>query len=200
MWASLGSGFIIGLGLIVAIGAQNLLVLQYGIQRNYPALTAFICIVCDASLIILGVLGLGAVLQTFPMIIEWFRWLGAAWLLFLALRNFKVALASSSLNATDALDKKSIKAVVLTTLAVTLLNPHVYLDTVILLGGISTQYPEPRMFALGAIAGSIIWFSSLSFAGVQLAPWLSKPKVWKVLNFLIGMLLLLIAFRLAVVR
>lgn len=200
MGLSFGSGLIIGLGLIVAIGAQNLLVLQYGIQKNHPALTALICIVCDATLILAGVLGLGTLLQSFPQIIEWFRWLGALWLVILAGRNIRVALSSSALISASSDTTKSAKLVITTTLAVTLLNPHVYLDTVILLGGISTQYSQPLMFATGAITGSVLWFSGLAFAGVQLAPWLSRPKVWRVLNFLIAILLLVIAWQLAVVR
>lgn len=200
MGLSFGSGLIIGLGLIVAIGAQNLLVLQYGIQKNHPALAAFICIVCDALLILAGVLGLGRLLQAFPQVIAWFRWLGALWLIFLACRNFRVALSSSALTASASASEKSARAVVAATLAVTLLNPHVYLDTVILLGGISTQYSQPLLFAAGAITGSVLWFSGLAFAGVQLAPWLSRPKVWRVLNFLIAFLLLAIAWQLAVAR
>ncbi len=197
VWPSVMSGFGVGLGLIVAIGAQNLLVLQHGIAKTWPAVTALICIVCDVTLILLGVMGLGAALMAWPEVIVWFRYLGALWLLILALQNFRSAFADQAFGASDKPGRERLWPVVASTLAVTLLNPHVYLDTVILLGGLSTQYAYPMFFALGAIIASTLWFSALAFAGVQLAPLLSKPKVWRVLNGIIGLILVLIALQLA---
>lgn len=197
VWPSMTSGFGVGLGLIVAIGAQNLLVLQHGIAKTYPAITALICIVCDVTLILFGVMGLGATLMAWPTLIVWFRYLGALWLLILAMQNFRSAFSDQALSVTDANEGPSLWAVIGATLAVTLLNPHVYLDTVILLGGLSTQYAYPMYFALGAVIASILWFSALAFAGVQLAPLLSRPQVWRRVNVLIGLALLLIAGQLA---
>lgn len=197
VWPSIVSGFGVGLGLIVAIGAQNLLVLQHGIAKTWPAVTALICIVCDVTLILLGVMGLGATLMSWPELIVWFRYLGALWLAILAMQNFRAALGNQVLSAEQRSSQRRLWPVIGSTFAVTLLNPHVYLDTVILLGSLSTQYAFPMYFALGAIIASIIWFSALAFAGVQLAPLLSRPKVWRRVNFLIGLTLLLIALQLA---
>lgn len=197
VWPSMVSGFGVGLGLIVAIGAQNLLVLQHGIAKTWPGVTALICILCDVTLILLGVMGLGATLMAWPALIVWFRYLGALWLVILALQNFRAAFSDQVLRANDVSRQPRLRAVVGATLAVTLLNPHVYLDTVILLGGLSTQYAYPMYFALGAIVASILWFSALAFAGVQLAPILSRPKIWRRVNFLIGLALVLIALQLA---
>jgi len=197
MWSSILNGFGVGIGLIVAIGAQNLLVLQHGISKNFPVVTALICIVCDAALILLGVLGLGALLLSWPQMINWFRYLGALWLVYLAIQNLRAAFTSTKLEADAVVQVKTLTVTVASTLAVTLLNPHVYLDTVILLGGLSTQYAYPLYFALGAMLASTVWFSALAFAGVQLAPILSKPKAWRILNGVIGLILCLIALQLA---
>jgi len=179
-------GFGLGGGLIVAIGAQNAYVLSQAVRRNYLLIIPVICIVCDAVLIVAGVSGVGTIVASSPQLTGLATWGGAAFLFWYGARALRSALKGGHLEA-NQVAAPTLKAVVAATLAVTLLNPHVYLDTVILLGSVSGQYEQSGrvLFAAGAISASILWFFSLSIGGRMLAPLFKRPLAWRVLDGLV---------------
>ena len=183
MITAFAHGFGTGGGLIVAIGAQNAFVLSQGIRRNHHLMIALICIVCDAIFISAGVAGLGGVISDNPNLSQWAAWGGAGFLIFYGLRSLLSALRGGCLDANDQVER-SLRAAIMTTLAVTLLNPHFYLDTVILMGSVSSQfYGQGRLyFLVGAVSASILWFIGLSFGGQILAPLFTKEISWRVLD------------------
>lgn len=186
------TGVLTGLGLIVAIGAQNAYVLRQGIHRQHVAIVVAICAISDALLIILGVAGVGALVADHPTALNIMKWLGAAYLVWFAITSFRSALRPQALELSGPVKRSGVIA---TTLALTYLNPHVYLDTVLMLGNIANQHGADGRwwFAGGAITGSIVWFSALGFGARAVAPWMSKPSVWRVLDVIIGCMMLLIA-------
>lgn len=183
MIVSYMEGFGIGAGLIIAIGAQNAFVLSQSVRRNHPLLIAMICALCDAVLITLGVTGVGAAVAASPVLGRVAAWGGAVFLFWCGFGAFRSMLRGGSLQA-DVAAETSIRAVVLATLAVTLLNPHVYLDTVVTLGGISGRLPEAEryVFGAGAATASVVWFLTLSLGGRALAPVFTRPTAWRVLD------------------
>ncbi|ACN14092.1 LysE1 [Desulforapulum autotrophicum HRM2] len=179
-------GFGTGGGLIVAIGAQNAFVLSQGVRKNHPLIIALTCIVCDAVFITAGIAGFGTAVASNPLLSQWVAWGGAAFLFFYGAGSLRSAITGGSLDA-DGQAALSVKAAVTTTLAVTLLNPHFYLDTVVLLGGISSRFQgQNRMsFWAGSIAASILWFLSLSFGARLLAPLFRQQIAWRILDSLV---------------
>lgn len=176
----------VGAGLIIAIGAQNAFVLSQGVRRSYPLLIALICWWCDCVLILAGMAGLGKAVSTHPQWMRLAAWGGAAFLLVYGFRSMQAALAGGRLE-TGGPSVITARAAVLTTLAVTLLNPHVYLDTVVLLGSLSGQFAGAGRyaFAAGAITASFVWFFSLSLGARLLAPLFRRPAAWRVLDGLV---------------
>lgn len=191
------SGLLTGLSLIVAIGAQNTFVLRQGLMRNHVGIAVLICICADVLLIAAGTAGLGIVVQEFPSVLVVLKWAGAAYLAFLAYQSFRRAAHKEALDPTAA-TRLSLKAVAGTTLAMTFLNPHVYLDTVVLLGALANQHPgEQWFFAAGAMLGSVIWFIALGFGAQALAPLVKSPRTWRIIDLVIGVILTVLAIRLA---
>ncbi len=188
-------GFGLGAGLIIAIGAQNAFVLRQGLTRSYVFITALICALCDAVLIALGVGGVGTLITRNPGLTTFARWGGAAFLFWYGARAFWSALKPSALDAADASHSASLRGTVLTVLALSLLNPHVYLDTVVLLGSIGGQYPadERLTFALGAMLASWCWFFGLAYGAAWLAPLFRRPVAWRILDAGIGCIMWAIA-------
>nr|WP_320014429.1 LysE/ArgO family amino acid transporter [uncultured Desulfobacter sp.] len=179
-------GFGTGGGLIVAIGAQNAFVLSQGVRKNHHLVVALICIICDAVFISAGVAGFGSFVSGNPVFSQWVTWGGAGFLIFYGFGSFRSAVKGGRLQTRDnAL--RSLGAAVIATLAVTLLNPHFYLDTVILLGSISSQFHgQMRLyFWIGAVCASVIWFISLSLGGQMLAPLFQKQISWRILDSLV---------------
>lgn len=183
-------GFLTGGGLIVAIGAQNALVLRQGLMRQHVAPVVAVCALSDMLLIAVGVFGLGRLIASSPLMLELFRWGGAAFLLVYAA---KAALRAASTRA--GLQAQAGSATLATvlggTLAMTYLNPHVYLDTVVLLGTIGSQQPaEARMsFAAGAMLASAMWFSLLGFGAAAVAGPLRRPVVWRSIDAVIAVVM-----------
>ena len=175
MIAPFVQGFGVGGGLILAIGAQNAFVLSQGVRRNHHMIIALICIICDAVFISAGVAGFGGAVSNNPTLSQWVTWGGAGFLIFYGLRSLRSALRGGSMDTSDQA-VRTLRAAIITTLAVTLLNPHFYLDTVILLGGVSSQFHgESRFFFwIGAVSASTLWFISLSLGGQMLAPLFQK--------------------------
>lgn len=181
-------GIGIGGGLIIAIGAQNAFVLSQGVRRNFPLQTALVCSLCDASLILIGVSGVGALVASNPLLSQLASWLGAVFLLCYGYRSFRSALKGGNLE-TVTVAIPSRRKLLLATLALTFLNPHVYLDTIVLVGGISGQLgqSERYLFGAGAISASILWFFSLSLGAGFLAPLFRKPAAWRGLDLLVAL-------------
>lgn len=175
-----------GGGLIVAIGAQNAFVLSQGVRGNHQAIIALICILCDAIFITAGVAGFGAAVSTNVFFSQWVTWGGAGFLFFYGWRSLRSAVRGASLDSSGRA-VRSLKAAILTTLAVTLLNPHFYLDTVILLGSVSSQFHEENrlFFWAGAVLASTLWFICLSLGGRMLAPLFKKQISWRILDSLV---------------
>jgi L-lysine exporter family protein LysE/ArgO len=178
------AGLVAGLSLIIAIGAQNAFVLRQGILRRHVLAVVTICVVADALLIVLGALGAGAVVSGNPGLVGVLRWGGGAYLVWFAITALRAAHRPEGLATARA---GSGRSAVVTILALTFLNPHVYLDTVVMLGSIGATFGEGRwLFAGGAVTGSILWFPALALAGRRLAGVLARPRTWQVLNLFIG--------------
>ena len=178
------AGLLTGLTLIVAIGAQNAFVLRQGIRREHLAPVVLICIAADVLLIGLGTAGVGALVSAHPGLVRVVTWLGAAYLVGYGLVALRRAAHPEALSASVAATRGSVVA---TTLAITFLNPHVYLDTVLMLGSIANGHGEQRWaFAGGAAAGSAIWFTALGLGARALAGPLGRPGTWRVLDGVIG--------------
>ena len=190
-------GFLAGLSLIIAIGAQNAFVIRQGLTKKFVLLTVLICACSDALLIALGASGLGALIKSNKDLLEFVRWFGVAYLLWFAFKSARSAFKQEVLNSAGEASANK-KGVVLTVLALTFLNPHVYLDTVILLGSISNQFGSDKwFFVLGATVASFIWFTAIGFGAKSASRFMSRPIFWKVLDSIIAAIMLSIAAFLA---
>ncbi len=190
-------GFLAGLSLIVAIGAQNAFVIRQGLSRQHVFVVVAICAIADAALIALGIAGLGAIIQGLPWLLEGVRWFGVAYLTWFGIKSVRSAFKNDAMDVSGA-QTTSLKKVVAAVLGFTLLNPHVYLDTVILLGSISNQFAEDRwFFGFGAMTASIVWFSAIGFGARAASRYMSKPIFWRVLDSIIAAVMFTIAFYLA---
>ena len=191
------TGFVTGLTLITAIGAQNAYLLRLGLARTHVALAVAVCAASDALLMSLGTAGVGSVVAAAPAVLEIVRWVGVAYLALFALASFRRAARSEVLLPSDAA-RPTARAVLATTLAFTYLNPHVYLDTLLLIGSLANQHGSDRwLFTAGAATASLVGFSALGFGARWLAPVMSRPLTWRILDTAIGVLMLLIAWTLA---
>lgn len=184
--AVFGTGFVTGGGLIVAIGAQNAFVLARAVKGEHPLLVTAICALCDALLIACGVLGLGALVATNPLLTKFAAAGGVVFLFIYGLSAFKSALRGDVLTAEEESEpvRPDWRSVALATLAVTLLNPHVYLDTIVFLGSVAGQFPDASrpLFGLGAATASLCWFTALTLFGRALGPLFSRPHTWRILD------------------
>ncbi|MFH9009545.1 LysE/ArgO family amino acid transporter [Streptomyces afghaniensis] len=182
------AGFGTGLSLIVAIGAQNAFVLRQGIRRDAVLAVVGICALSDAALIALGVGGVGAVVVAWPGALTAIGWIGGAFLLcYGALAARRVFRPDGGALRTDGEAAGSRRRAVLTCLAMTWLNPHVYLDTVFLLGSVAADHGPLRWtFGLGAVLASLCWFAALGFGARMLGRFLAKPAAWRVLDGLVA--------------
>jgi len=191
-------GLLTSMGLIMAIGAQNAFVIRQALTRKYVLVIVVICAVADASLIVLGIAGLGAVIEGLPWLMELLRWFGVVYLIWFGLNSLRSAFKGDSLNAAKG-ESKTLKQVVISLLGFTFLNPHFYLDTVILLGSIGNSFGENKwFFAAGAALGSCIWFFSIGFGARAASRFMSKPIFWKVLDITIAVIMFAIAILLAI--
>lgn len=196
-YSSYLNGLLVALGLIMAIGAQNAFVLAQSLRREHHVSVALVCMTCDAILITAGVFGLAALLQQYPLAMEVTRWGGVLFLVGYSLLALRRAFADQSLVAGAAeRPLRARRAVLLTTLAITLLNPHVYLDTMVLIGSIGAQQSWPVWFVAGAASASILWFFSLALGAARLAPMLQRPITWRIIDLLVAVMMLKVAWTL----
>lgn len=194
------TGLLTGLSLIVAIGAQNAFVLRQGLLKKHVLVIVLICAISDATLITLGVLGLGSLISALPWLLEVIRWVGVAFLIWYGSSSLRRFMKNESLEAATS-ESGNLKQTVLTVLALTFLNPHVYLDTVIFIGGIANQFGDQKwLFVLGAITASFIWFFSLGFGASKASVLVSKPGFWKILDIFIAAVMFSLAITLAVAK
>lgn len=192
------AGCAIGLGLIVAIGAQNAFVLRQGILRQHVFVICLFCALSDALLILVGVAGLGALIEAFPALLVAVTLFGIAFLGWYGLLAARRALRPVALAAGQG-GAGSLPAALATCLTLTFLNPHVYLDTVILVGSLAAPYSGPARvaYALGAMAASFLWFFGLGYGARLLTPLFARPAAWRVLDTLIALVMFAIAIRLS---
>jgi L-lysine exporter family protein LysE/ArgO len=189
------AGFALGFSLILAIGAQNAFVLRQGLRREHVLPLVLTCAISDAVLIAAGVAGFGALAEAVPWLETVMRYGGAAFLIWYGASNLRSAWRGGQvLEAGQAAG--SLKTAILTCLALTWLNPHVYLDTVVLLGSISAQYDDRVAFGAGAVAASFVFFFSLGYGARILDPLFRRPESWRVLDVIIGLTMWAIAVKL----
>lgn len=190
-------GLLTGFSLIIAIGAQNAFVIRQGLRREHILLIVLICAISDAALILVGTGGLGRIIQGNQIALEIIRWFGVAYLTWFGLRSLRSAFKSQSLQVGEVLQARA-GDVARSALALTFLNPHVYLDTVILLGSVANQFESDRwFFALGACLASIIWFTIIGFGARSASRFMSKPIFWKILDSIIALVMFSIGITLA---
>jgi len=191
-------GFIVTFSLIVAIGAQNAYILKLGLLRQYVGLAVTLCILFDTLLISAGVLGLGFFVKGNQILINSIAIIGIVFLCFYSFISLKSAFKNESIQIDDKVKTNPLGKVITMLLVFTFLNPHTYLDTVLLIGGIGANLSDDLKlyFLLGAITGSSIWFISLGYGARFLIPLFKKPITWKVLDISIGIIMLIIAYSL----
>ncbi len=194
-------GFSLGFSLILAIGAQNAFVLKQGLKGEHVLLVSLICALSDALLILIGVSGFHVLVASFPALVTIARYGGAGFLLVYGLISFYKALRNQQGLQPSEIKSNSPWQSALTCLAFTWLNPHVYLDTVVLLGSVSTQFREQiTWFTAGAISASFAFFFALGYGARLLRPVFAKPGAWRILDFLIGCIMWGIALRLVFMK
>ena len=188
-------GFALGLGLIVAIGAQNAFVLRQGLRREHVGAVVAFCALADALLITAGVFGMARALGERPQLARALALAGAAFLAWYGWKAFARLRQAGSLQAATGNEALSRRTALAQAAAFTLLNPHVYLDTVLLVGGLGAQQPVPLQawFAAGASTASVVWFGLLGVGARWLAPWFARPAAWRVLDGLIGVTMAVLA-------
>ncbi len=195
--SALWPGFALSFSLILAIGAQNAFVLRQGLRRAHVFAVCLTCAVSDALLIALGVSSFAVIAEALPWITPVFRYGGAAFLIVYGAKAFWAAWTGGEALAAGGAGVGSLKATILTVLALTWLNPHVYLDTVVLLGSVSTQYGEAALwFGVGAVAASFVFFFSLGYGAQLLAPFFARPRAWQILDVVVGLVMWAIAAKL----
>ncbi|QLE85430.1 amino acid transporter [Shewanella sp. Scap07] len=170
----------IGASLIMAVGAQNAFVLKQGLKQQHSMPIAALCSFIDAVMILAGVAGFGHLIQAFPLLKDIASIGGAVFLFAYGTAALKSSFVEHTMEQASQLQGQTLKAAILTTLGISLLNPHLYLDTVVLLGSISTQFvgSDRSMFGAGAVLASFLWFFSLSFGARFLSPLFQNPKAW----------------------
>ena len=193
-------GFFTGLSLIVAIGAQNAYVLRQGLRREHEIAIATLCTLADAALILAGTAGIGALVQAAPLALEVLRWAGVAFLLTYAVMAIRRAMAPEALTVSGQAEGGLRKAL-LTAAALTFLNPHVYLDTMLFVGSLANQHHDQKWtFAVGAAIASAVWFYGLAIGARKLTRFFAKPSTWRVLDFGVAGVMVLVAISLSLTK
>ncbi|WP_367106798.1 LysE/ArgO family amino acid transporter [uncultured Psychrobacter sp.] len=190
------SGFLLGLSLIIAIGSQNAFVLKQGLRREHLFFICLFCAVSDALLISAGVAGFGTVTARYPQVVDIAKLVGVVFLLGYGLQSLYASVRLSHALSTEGQVITSLKRALLLCFGFTWLNPHVYLDTLVLVGMVSTGASSKLVFASGAISASFVFFFALGYGAQLLKPLFTKPKAWNILDALVGILMLYLAWHL----
>lgn len=190
------SGFLLGLSLIIAIGSQNAFVLKQGLKREHIFFVCLFCALSDAILISAGVGGFGAVTARYPHIVDVAKFAGVVFLLGYGLQSLYASVRLSQALTVEGQVVSSLKKALLLCFGFTWLNPHVYLDTLVLVGMVSTGASSKVVFAAGAVSASFFFFFALGYGARLLKPLFAKPKAWNVLDALVGILMLYLAWHL----
>lgn len=198
MTSTFFAGFALGFSLILAIGAQNAFVLRQGLRREHVFWICLTCAVSDALLITAGVAGFGSLATYVPWFEPVMRYGGAAFLIVYGAMSMRSAWRGGSALVTVNGSSSGLVTSLMTVLAFTWLNPHVYLDTVVLIGSISAQYPDRLQFGLGAVTSSFVFFFTLGYGARLLAPLFSRARAWQVLDVLIAVIMWAIAIKLLI--
>lgn len=192
------NGLMLGLSLITALGPQNVFLIRQGALRNHAGLSALICFFCDIILVCASVAGLHEVLKLHPTLQEWVTWFGVAFLLFYGCKALKQALSKEKQAATTEERNPNRWQIIMLALGFSLLNPHAIIDSLVIIGGGSSQFPEHQQaFLLGVLTSSLLWFSTLTFTTHYFAHVLSRATVWKRIEFSSGLLMLFLSLKLA---
>ena len=198
MFAAALSGFLMGGTLIIAIGAQNSFLIEQSLKRQWAGVFVLLFIVSDAISISLGAMGFGLLLQKYPLLISITKWAGVVFLLWFAISKLKASMANDALVIAMANKPLSFKRAFLVALAVTWLNPHFYLDTLILMGNLASQWQENKWwFVTGAIGASIAWFAGVSTLTAKFAHYMQRPSFWRWFNRLNAAILSAVSVQLA---
>lgn len=190
MWQSYLNGMLVAAGLIIAIGAQNAFVLAQSLRREHHLSVAALCVLCDAILVSLGVFGLAKILAENPTLLAIARWGGVTFLVWYGIKALRRAVSPDAMADAAQTGPRSRRTVLMAALAVTLLNPHVYLDTVLLIGSLGAQQTAPGAYAMGAASASLLWFFTLAFGAAWLAPWLARPTTWRLVDLMVAVMML----------
>ena len=190
------SGFAVSFSLILAIGSQNAFVLKQGLKREHVFIICLFCAITDALLISAGVAGFGAVTARYPKAIEWAKMAGVVFLLVYGVQSLYASMTQSHAMSTEGQATSSLKKALLLCMGFTWLNPHVYLDTLVLIGMVSTKAVSKLAFIAGAVTASALFFFSLGYGARLLSPLFAKPKAWNILDSLVGVLMLYLAWQL----
>ncbi|QTF07033.1 arginine exporter ArgO [Brenneria izadpanahii] len=192
-------GFIFGAAMILPLGPQNAFVMNQGIRRQYHLMIALLCSLSDVALICAGVFGGSALLSHSSLLVGVITWSGVAFLLWYGWGAFKAVFSKDSAVVKREVMAQSRWRILATMLAVTWLNPHVYLDTFVVLGSLGSQFTGSGRgwFALGSITASFLWFFALALLAARLSPWLNTPRAQRVINLFVGMVMWMIALQLA---
>ncbi|MGP5551637.1 LysE/ArgO family amino acid transporter [Psychrobacter celer] len=190
------SGFLLGLSLIIAIGSQNAFVLKQGLKREHVFFVCLFCALSDAILISADVGGFGAVTARYPHIVDVAKFAGVVFLLGYGLQSLYASVRLSQALTVEGQVVSSLKKALLLCFGFTWLNPHVYLDTLVLVGMVSTGASSKVVFAAGAVSASFFFFFALGYGARLLKPLFAKPKAWNVLDALVGILMLYLAWHL----
>ncbi|MEX0299716.1 MAG: LysE/ArgO family amino acid transporter [Kordiimonas sp.] len=195
-------GFIVSIGLLMAIGPQNAYLLRQGLRRRHVGSVATVCFLADVFLISLGVLGVGKLIEANSALKFWLGWGGVAFLLWMAFTSVRSAMKNHAITAEDmersagGAAGQGVKVAVLHALAFSFLNPWVYIDTIVLVGGVSVKYGTDAgrlLFLVGAIAASGLWFFSLGYGAKKLAPMFENPRAWQFLDVFVAIIMLVVA-------
>ncbi|KTD07810.1 LysE/ArgO family amino acid transporter [Legionella jamestowniensis] len=192
------NGLMLGLSLITALGPQNVFLIRQGALRQHAVLSATVCFLCDIILVCASVVGLHHVLELHPALQGWITWFGVTFLLYYGTKSLKRALASQQNKTVVSPRVTSRWQIIIFALGFSLLNPHAIIDSLVIIGGGSTQFPgHQQAFLMGVITSSLFWFSSLTFTTHYFSELLSRPHVWRRIEFASGILMLVLSLKLA---
>lgn len=191
------NGLILGLSLIIALGPQNIFLIRQGVRRNHALLSATICFICDMTLILASVTGLHELFMLHPTLQRWMLLAGSLFLLFYAQKALRSVFRKSADTKQEVLEPQNRLQIILLALGFSILNPHAIIDSLVIIGGGSSEYPDQRFFFLmGVITSSLLWFSSLTFTARFFSEVLTRETVWKGIELISGSLMLSIGVKL----